>query len=586
MISTDGTTTYAHDATDQLTGADHSYQADEAYAYDAAGNRSGADYDTAAANRLTSDGTFDYTYDDEGNLLTRTRISADPADDKIVEYQWDHRNRLIGVVNKDSAGLVTQQVQYTYDVFNNRIIKSVDADGPGPEQAASTHFIYDGEDIVAEFEKAGQSYDLTHRYLHGPGTDQILADEYIDDPTHGVYWALADHQGSVRDVVELDGSTAVIGNHIKYDSFGNIASQSAPGAEFRYSYTGREFDAETGLYYYRARYYDAATARFIGEDPLTFAAGDANFYRYVGNTPMTLTDPSGMCWEGIKSMATSTWNNVTSVANNIWNGVKSQAASVWNNASNTASSIANDSSHEMIHLPDVRQTTRSRIGKESAATRLVQELHPERNPVSYLKHFLDGSGETIEWGAGDQFTKWLAKDKELRQHLDENIWKNVVLSDLQIERQQSGKRFGTFSKVYRPRGGDVTEMLRREVKLNPNGVTDSRTSQSASGLGYIVGSVHPTLHVNGIYGVNKNKQGKDVLNYHLYTTVNVVDVYDFHSKHLNWLMPVGKPYYIKAGWQEMWTTTMPEGKLPTNVLHVNIGSPIIINSNMGGANRK
>jgi len=338
MISTDGTTTYAHDATDQLTGADHSYQADEAYAYDAAGNRSGADYDTAAANRLTSDGTFDYTYDDEGNLLTRTRISADPADDKIVEYQWDHRNRLIGVVNKDSAGLVTQQVQYTYDVFNNRIIKSVDADGPGPEQAASTHFIYDGEDIVAEFEKAGQSYDLTHRYLHGPGTDQILADEYIDDPTHGVYWALADHQGSVRDVVELDGSTAVIGNHIKYDSFGNIASQSAPGAEFRYSYTGREFDAETGLYYYRARYYDAATARFIGEDPLTFAAGDANFYRYVGNTPMTLTDPSGLCWEGIKSMATSTWNSVTSVANNIWNGVKSQVASVWNNASNYSNS--------------------------------------------------------------------------------------------------------------------------------------------------------------------------------------------------------------------------------------------------------
>jgi RHS repeat-associated protein len=61
----------------------------------------------------------------------------------------------------------------------------------------------------------------------------------------------------------------------------------------RYRYTGREFDGETGLYYYRARYYDANVGRFIGQDPIGFEAGDANLYRYVENRPIDRIDPSG-----------------------------------------------------------------------------------------------------------------------------------------------------------------------------------------------------------------------------------------------------------------------------------------------------
>ena len=64
--------------------------------------------------------------------------------------------------------------------------------------------------------------------------------------------------------------------------------------EFRFGYTGREQDAETGLDYYRARYYDSAVGRFISEDPIGFGAGDANLYRYVGNSPTNYTDPSGL----------------------------------------------------------------------------------------------------------------------------------------------------------------------------------------------------------------------------------------------------------------------------------------------------
>ncbi|HID22390.1 MAG TPA: hypothetical protein EYP14_08305, partial [Planctomycetaceae bacterium] len=62
----------------------------------------------------------------------------------------------------------------------------------------------------------------------------------------------------------------------------------------RFKFTGREYDAETALYYYRARYYDAAIVRFLSEDPIGLQAGDANLYRYVGNTPTSSTDPHGL----------------------------------------------------------------------------------------------------------------------------------------------------------------------------------------------------------------------------------------------------------------------------------------------------
>jgi RHS repeat-associated protein len=135
------------------------------------------------------------------------------------------------------------------------------------------------------FDGAGNQ---THRYLHGTGVDTVLADE---TPTQ-VLWALADNQGTVRDIVDGNG---VILNHVTYDSFGKVQSQSNAGVEFRYGYAGREADTETGLDYYRARYYDSANGRFISEDPIGFGGGDSNLTRYVGNNPTNFNDPSGLC---------------------------------------------------------------------------------------------------------------------------------------------------------------------------------------------------------------------------------------------------------------------------------------------------
>ena len=103
-----------------------------------------------------------------------------------------------------------------------------------------------------------------------------------------VTWSLGDRQGSIVDLVNEQGEVV---NHFVYDSFGNRTE--ATSADFRFGYTGRELDAETGLYYYRARYYDAAVGRFISEDPIGFSAGDTNLYRYVFNNATNYTDPSG-----------------------------------------------------------------------------------------------------------------------------------------------------------------------------------------------------------------------------------------------------------------------------------------------------
>jgi RHS repeat-associated protein len=60
-----------------------------------------------------------------------------------------------------------------------------------------------------------------------------------------------------------------------------------------YSFTGREHDSETGLYFYRARYYDAEAGRFISEDPAGLKDG-VNPFIYVKNRPIMLVDPFGL----------------------------------------------------------------------------------------------------------------------------------------------------------------------------------------------------------------------------------------------------------------------------------------------------
>ena len=76
------------------------------------------------------------------------------------------------------------------------------------------------------------------------------------------------------------------------DGSGVVQTVSSEGN--RYLHTGREWDESLSLHHYRARMYDSESGRFVSQDPISFAAGDANLYRYVGNSPTNKTDPSGL----------------------------------------------------------------------------------------------------------------------------------------------------------------------------------------------------------------------------------------------------------------------------------------------------
>jgi len=121
-------------------------------------------------------------------------------------------------------------------------------------------------------------------YTHGPGTDEHLALER----NGSFFYYHADGLGSITAIT--DQNEAVVQKY-DYDSFGN----TSPATGFRnsYAYTGREYDQEAGLYYYRARYYDPMDGRFINKDPIGFRGG-INLYAYALNNPIRYRDPKGL----------------------------------------------------------------------------------------------------------------------------------------------------------------------------------------------------------------------------------------------------------------------------------------------------
>jgi RHS repeat-associated protein len=316
-----------------VTGATGGTQAAESFAYDTNGNRTGSGVTVSAFNRVTNDGTYTYLYDNEGNRTRRTKTS----NGEYELYVWDYRQRLVSVTLKNSANVTQQTVVYEYDGLNRRIRRTVS--NSAGTVTAKQRFLYDsnvlssprprirgeGQDEGAIYEvvlvldelASGLPYQqVDHRFMNGPAIDQVFADEGSGTGNQ-VLWYLSDAQHTVRDVAKYtnttSGSTAKIRNHLEYDSFGNVTSVDDPttgantsdgdlpglegsGNEYspQRSYTGREPDAATGLIYYRARWFDPKLGRFISEDPIGFAAGDANLSRYVGNSTPNATDPTGL----------------------------------------------------------------------------------------------------------------------------------------------------------------------------------------------------------------------------------------------------------------------------------------------------
>jgi RHS repeat-associated protein len=266
----EGTLTYTYDQSGELVGVGNARS--ESYSYDLNGNRNMTGWTTGTNNELTADGTNTYAYDNEGNLLSQTRLS----DGQATAYTWDYRNRMTQVVVKTSAGVTVTNDVFTYDVENRRIGESI--------TGTQTWFVYDGQNSLEDFTGSGS---LTMRYLTGKGMDQLYA-RY--DGTNAVFY-LGDNIGSVRLLVNVSGTVL---DQLTYNSYGNILTETNSANGDRFKYTSREWNNEIGLQNNRMRYYTPADGRWINQDPIAFAAGDSNLLRYAHNAPILHNDPSGL----------------------------------------------------------------------------------------------------------------------------------------------------------------------------------------------------------------------------------------------------------------------------------------------------
>jgi RHS repeat-associated protein len=202
-----------------------------------------------------------YTYDSNGNLTQKTEGTD------VWGYEWNANNELTRVTKN-----AVEQARFAYDPVGRRVEKVAGG--------VTTSYTYDGEDIIEQAQGA-----TVLKYVQGPSADEPLA---VDDGA-ALSFLHADGLGSV---VRQSSSAGAVTLTRQYDVWGNLEiGTSTPG----YSYTGREWDPEIGLYYYRARYYDPKLGRFISEDPIG-PDGGVNFYLYAGNRPSLLSDPLGLYW--------------------------------------------------------------------------------------------------------------------------------------------------------------------------------------------------------------------------------------------------------------------------------------------------
>jgi RHS repeat-associated protein len=203
-------------------------------------------------------------YSSIGGVITLYDLNGNLTSDGTYSYTYDEENRL-----RTASGPNT--VVYHYDPLGRRKSKTVNS--------TITQFLSEGAEEIGEYSGTG---GLLRYYLNGSSVDEHLV-QVEAAGTH--YYYSVNHQGSV--LATTDGSQNVAS--ISYGPYGE-STTAITGVAFRY--TGRRLDPETGLYYYRARYYSPTLGRFLQTDPIG-NGDDLNLYAYVGNDPLDRTDPKG-----------------------------------------------------------------------------------------------------------------------------------------------------------------------------------------------------------------------------------------------------------------------------------------------------
>ena len=187
--------------------------------------------------------------------------------------------------NPASGAILSQSTEYTYDVFDRRIVVAHDIDGEGTARKIASSHVYNWENIWIDFDEGNQA--SVRYFTHGDQVDRTIA---RFRPLEGIAWYLIDRSRSVRDLTDNEGR---VHNHFEYGAFGNTISLTNLSVSDRFRYAGREFDEDGQLAFYRTRYYAPSTGSYIATDILGFGGGTANLYQFNLNDPVNFTDPFG-----------------------------------------------------------------------------------------------------------------------------------------------------------------------------------------------------------------------------------------------------------------------------------------------------
>ena len=245
-------------------------------------------------------------YDLSGNVIYKSSKSNGIS--YAFEYSALNQLKKATVTSSPLGGSILKEISYKYDPVGRRILREV-TDNVDSSKSKTQKYYYDGSNILAELDADN---NLVASYTHSPlRADDILGARFTSSAVNqglaesaGYAYYLKDHLNSVNEITNANGdviqkmdySAFGVLRSVKNDSDQEVGFNNAP-IKTSFTYTGREFEPELNMYYYRARYYDPSVGRFLQQDPdpgklnnpITFLSK----YIYGANNPIMFTDPSG-----------------------------------------------------------------------------------------------------------------------------------------------------------------------------------------------------------------------------------------------------------------------------------------------------